>query len=67
MKDWKTPTREWNAARAQFAVLFADTMKSPCLARVRHDVVKKGHFPAGASAVGNTPAYAGLNTCKPDP
>ncbi|MEO7774039.1 MAG: IS256 family transposase, partial [Steroidobacteraceae bacterium] len=23
-KDWKMPAREWHAARAQFALLFAD-------------------------------------------
>lgn len=27
-KDWKMPAREWYAARAQFAVLFADRMKA---------------------------------------
>jgi putative transposase len=27
-KDWKMPPREWYAARAQFAVMFADRMKA---------------------------------------
>jgi putative transposase len=27
-KDWKMPAREWYAARAQFAVMFADRMKA---------------------------------------